>query len=152
STPIANMMNQLLSFIPNLIAASIIIIIGVFVAKLVKQLFIKFFNALNLDKWLSKVNPDHVDHDDAHATLSNVLSNIIYVIIFIPFITIGLEALNIDTISKPIQSVLNDILAIIPNIFVAIILVIVGYYIGKLLGNLLTSLLQGTGVHKIYKT
>src|SRR5699024_1965086 len=68
----------------------------------------------------------------------------------IPFITISLEALNIASISNPIQAVLTDVLAMLPNIFVAIILVIVGYYIGRFLGNLLTRLLQGVGISKIF--
>lgn len=151
SAPISNMMSQFLGFIPNLIAATIIVLIGVFVARLVKELFKRFFDALNLDRWFEKVNPGQGEYDEAQATLSSVLANIIYIVIIIPFITIGLETLNISSISNPIQSVLNDVLAMIPNIFVAIILVIAGYYIGKLLSNLLTSLLQRTGVEKVYQ-
>lgn len=152
STPISNMMSQFLNFIPNLFAATIIVVIGVFVAKLVKELFKRFFEALNLDKWFRKINPDQIDTEASQTTLSTVLANIIYVIVLIPFITIGLEALNISTISHPIESVLNDVLALIPNIFVAIILVVVGYYIGKLLGNLLTNLLDSVGFGKIFES
>src|SRR5699024_6779892 len=46
SSPITNMMSQFLGFIPNLIAAAIIIIIGVFIARLVKALFVQFFATL----------------------------------------------------------------------------------------------------------
>src|SRR5699024_6084454 len=63
-----------------------------------------------------------------------------------------LEALNIRTISEPIQDVLSDVLAIVPNLFVAIILLLVGYYLAKFLGNLLTNLLQGTGINNIYRS
>src|SRR5699024_9949255 len=114
------MMAKFLNFIPNIIAAAVIIIIGVFVAKLVKQLFVQLFKTLNLDKWLNKVSPSQAEGTEAQTTLSSVIANIIFVIIIIPFITIGLEALNIQTISRPIESVLNNILAMIPSIFVAI--------------------------------
>src|SRR5699024_9740909 len=150
SQPISNMMSQFITFIPNLFAAGIIITIGVFVAKLVKELFKRFFEALNLDKWFRKINPDQVDPEATQTTLSTVLANIIYVVILIPFITIGLEALSIDTISRPIESVLNNVIGLIPNIFIAIILIVVGYYIGKLLGNLLTNLLDSVGFGKIF--
>ncbi|TFB13475.1 hypothetical protein E3U55_16005 [Filobacillus milosensis] len=152
SEPITNMMDKLLGFIPNIIAAAIILTIGIFIAKLIKDLFEKFFKSLNLDKWFNKVSPSNTGGTEAQSTLSNVLANIIFIIILIPVITIALEALNIDTISEPIQDVLNDVLMMIPNIFVAIILVIVGYYLAKLLGNLLTSLLEGTGINKIYSS
>src|SRR5699024_4920304 len=144
------MMAKFLNFIPNIIAAAVIIIIGVFVAKLVKQLFVQFFKTLNLDKWLNKVSPSQAEGTEAQTTLSSVIANIIFVIIIIPFITIGLEALNIQTISRPIESVLNNILAMIPSIFVAIILIVAGFYIGKFVGRLLTNLLQGTHINDVY--
>lgn len=153
SAPISNMMSQFLNYIPNILAAAIIIIIGVFVAKLVKELFKQFFNTVKLDKLFRKVNPNQVGEEQkAQTTLSTVLSNIIYIFVLIPFVTIGLEALNIASISNPIQSVLSDVLTAIPNIFVATVLIVVGYYIGKFLGNLLTNLLQGVGISQIFKS
>lgn len=150
AAPISNMMAKFLNFIPNIIAATVIIVIGVFVAKLVKQLFVQFFRTLNLDKWLNKAFPSQTEGEEAQTTLSSVIANIIFVIIIIPFITIGLEALNIQTISRPIESVLNNILAMIPSIFVAIILIVAGFYIGKFVGHLLTNLLRGTRINDIY--
>lgn len=154
STPISNMMSQFLNYIPNIIAAGIIIVVGVFVAKLVKELFRQFFDTLNIDRLLQKVNPDKdTDADDkTKVRLSVILSNVIYIFVLIPFITIGLEALNIDSISRPIQAVLNDVVTMIPNIFVAIVLVIAGYYIGKVLGNLLSNLLDGVGIGKVFQS
>ena len=150
AAPISNMMDKFLYFIPNIIAAAVIILIGVFVAKLVKQLFEQFFTTLNIDKWVNKVLPNKGETEEAQATLSSVISNIIFIVILIPFITIGLEALNIQTISRPIESVLNNVLAMIPGIFVAIILIVVGFYIGKFVGSLLTNLLRGANINKVF--
>lgn len=147
--PISNMMNQVLNYIPNIIAATIILVIGVFIARLIRNLFRNFFDALNIDSLLRRLNPDKTDFTETQTTLSGVLATIIYVIILIPFITISLEALNIATISNPIEAVLQDVLAMLPNIIVAIVLVVVGYYIGKFLGSLLTKLLIGVGIGKI---
>lgn len=151
--PIADMMSQIFNFIPNLIAAAIIVVIGVFVAKLVRELFKKFFLTVNIDKWFKKVYPgDTTNPVKSQITISNVIANVIYIVVIIPFITIGLEALNIASISRPIESVLNNVLAIIPNIFVAIILVLVGHFVGKFLGNLLRSLLIGVELEKVIES
>ncbi|GAA0307054.1 hypothetical protein GGQ92_002060 [Gracilibacillus halotolerans] len=157
SGPISNMMDKLLGFIPNIIAAAFIVIAGVFIARLVKELFTNFFRSLNLDKWFTKITPANTpdqgrDISKAKLSLSQILGNIIYILIIIPVITIALEVLNIRTISEPIQSVLNSVLNMIPNIFVAIILVIAGYYLGKVISRLLTSLLHGTGINNIYSS
>lgn len=152
SQPISNMMNKLLGFIPNLFAAGLILVIGLFIAKLVKDLLQEFFQSLKMDRWLKRINPDQEEGDEKSATLSSILANIIYVVMIIPIVTMALEALNIRTISEPIQDVLSDVLAIVPNLFVAIILLLVGYYLAKFLGNLLTNLLQGTGINNIYRS
>lgn len=157
SGPISNMMDKLLGFIPNIIAAAFIVVVGVFIARLIKELFTSFFRTLNLDKWFNKITPTNTpdqarDITKAKLSLSQILGNIIYILILIPIITIALEALNIRTISEPIQSVLDSVLHMIPNIFVAIILVIAGYYLGKVISRLLTSLLQGTGINNIYSS
>src|SRR5699024_12007684 len=68
----------ILNFLPHLFAAIIIIVIGVFVAKLVKQLFTQFFKTLNMDKWFNKVFPSNNEGDNAQETLSVVIANIIY--------------------------------------------------------------------------
>ncbi|WP_279401905.1 mechanosensitive ion channel family protein [Piscibacillus salipiscarius] len=81
SEPISNMMDKLLGFIPNLIAAAIILVIGIFIAKLIKELFEKFFRSLNLDDWFNKISPKNSGGAEVQTTLSNVLANIIYIII-----------------------------------------------------------------------
>ncbi|MDX8045919.1 hypothetical protein SH601_07925 [Gracilibacillus sp. S3-1-1] len=97
-----------------------------------------------------KVKPAGTKTDEEIVKLSTVLANVVFVLILIPIITIALDALGMQVIANPIKFVLNQVLAIVPNIFVAIILVLVGYYLAKLLGNLLINLLKGTGINNIY--
>src|SRR5699024_8524899 len=78
--PISNMMNDIITFIPNLLVAGILITLGVFVAKLVKELFERFFQTLNLDKWFRKINPQS-DVAESQTTLSSVLATVIYVLV-----------------------------------------------------------------------
>ncbi|WP_058308444.1 mechanosensitive ion channel [Gracilibacillus massiliensis] len=152
SGPISNMMDKLLGFLPNLIAAAVILIIGYVIAKLVKELFERFLVSVNVDKWFNKVKPASKPNSGSTMTLSSVLANVLFVVIIIPVITIALEALEIQTISEPITQVLDSVLMMIPNIFIAIVLVIVGYYLGKILGNLLEGLLQGTGINNVFSS
>lgn len=152
SQPMSNMIDQFLGFIPNIIATVIIIAIGIFISRLVKDLFQNFFNALNLDNLFARIQPNQEDHTQSQVKLSNILATVIFIVVFIPFLTIGLEALNISTISTPIQAVIHDVVNIIPNIFVAVVLLTVGFYIGKFLGNLLTNVLQSVGFGKILST
>lgn len=154
--PISNMMDKLLAFLPNLFMAAIILVIGYFVAKFVKNLVFSLLTAINIDKWFNKftnktsgtsTGTTRMDAGDK-ATLANVLANVVFVIVLIPILTIALETLNIRSISEPIVNMLNQVLNMIPNIFVAIILILVGVLIGKFVGDLLISLLNGTGINR----
>lgn len=151
SEPITNMMDRMLSFIPNLIAAAIILVLGVFIARLIKDLVFKFLQSLHIDSWYQKLNPDSAGEAPNQYALSNVLANIVYVFVLIPVITMALDALNIQSITEPVTAVLNSVLNMIPNIFVAIILAVLGYYIAKFVGNLLFSVLKGAGIDRIYR-
>lgn len=152
SEPITNMVNQILGFLPNLLAAAIIIIVGIFVAKLVRMLVFKFLQSLNIDKWFNKVNPDAVDDSASEKsdTLAHLLANILFVIVLIPIIVVALEALHVETISGPIVAVLDQVLMMIPNVLVAIVLLVVGYYIAKFIGAFLTNILKRTGINNVY--
>ncbi len=167
SGPITNMMTNFLGFIPNLIGAILILVIGYFVAKLLKDFTKSLLMTINLDNYYNKINPDYqresrkVNPDNSieqegdyitenKETLSNVLANIVFVIVLIPVITMALETLGVETLTEPITLILNKVLEMIPNIFVAVLLIVVGYYIAKFVGNLLTSFLKSTGVEKVY--
>lgn len=151
--PISNMMDKLLDFIPNLLLAAIILVIGYFIAKFVKNLVVTVLTTMNIDRWFNKLSnkgeaPKTMSASDK-STLANVLGNVVFVLIIIPIVTVALETLEIESISQPITTMLDQVFDMIPNIFVAIILIIVGVMIGKFIGDLLTSLLKGTGLDNL---
>lgn len=153
--PVSNMMDKFLAFLPNLLSAAVILILGYFVAKFVKNLAAAFLSTLNIDRWFNKLTnktgtPQKMDASDKN-TLANVLANVAFVLVLIPIVTIALETLQIESISQPITSMLNQVLNMIPNIFVAIILITVGVMLAKFIGDLLTSLLKGTGIDNFSK-
>lgn len=154
SGPISNMMNNLLGFIPNLIGAGIILFIGYFIAKILRDLTKTLLTTANIDKYYQKLMPDvgskpEMDVENQN-TIADVLSKVVFGIVLIPVITVALETLKIQSLTEPIVLILNQVLMMIPNIFVAIILIVLGYYIAKFVGQLLESLLYSMGIENIY--
>lgn len=149
--PIMNMIDTVLAFIPNIIAAGIVLVLGLFAAKLVKNLVYNVAVAANIDKHLAKLTGGETTDAEVKknkGTLASVLANIVYFLIVIPIILVALEVLNINSIADPISSVLNTILSAIPNILVAVVLLIVGFAIAKFAGMILTDLLKSAGLNK----
>lgn len=151
SIPITNMMNNLLAFIPRLIGAAVILFIGYFIAKILRDLTKTLLNTVNLDKYMDKVTPyvgptKEIDR----ASIGDILSKVVFGLVLIPVITVALETLNIKTLTEPIVMILNKVLLMIPNVLVAILLLLIGYYIAKFVGQLLESLLHRMGVENIF--
>lgn len=153
SGPISNMMQNLLAFIPRLIGAGIILFIGFFIAKIIRDLTFKFLQTVNVDKWYNKLSPSLATSsvtEEQKFTLADVLSKVVFGVILIPVITMALETLNIKTLTEPILVVLNKTMQMIPNIFVAILLVVLGYYIATFVSQILEQLLARMGIEKVY--
>ena len=144
SEPIVSMMNKLLSYLPNIVASVIILIIGMCIAKAVKELLIPIFKKMNVDKYLEKAGVK----GDSKVTISEVLSNIIYALILIPVVIASLDSLKIEAISKPAIEMLNNILIFMPRIAITIVIIFVGKFIAELASALLEKLLISIGTDK----
>ena len=107
---------------PNIVAAAIVLIIGCFIAKLVRQLLAHLFDKLNVNKLQEKAGIEVANTD----RLSNTLDYIVYVLILIPMIVMALDVLKISVISDPAVHMLNLIFAFIPNIFSGLVIIVIG--------------------------
>ncbi|MBR1416988.1 MAG: mechanosensitive ion channel [Bacilli bacterium] len=145
SEPVVSMMNELLTYLPNIIAAVIILIIGLCISKGVRELLIPTFKKLNFDKFLEKAGVD----GNNKVGLSEVLANIVYVLILIPVVIASLDALKIEAISKPATDMLNNILVFMPRVLIAIVIVYIGKFIAGLACGLLEKLLVSIGTDKV---
>ncbi|NQN48898.1 mechanosensitive ion channel [Streptococcus suis] len=148
--PISSMFEKFFAFIPNMIAAGLILFVGTFFCKFIKGLLTGVLERLDIDAWYTKVTGQVKLPFDSQQIIS-VLSTVVYVLIFIPILTLALETLGITSISQPIVTILNQVIGILPNILVALILIAVGSFVAKLIGNLLENLLETAGINNYSK-
>ncbi len=142
SAPIINILNTVWGYVPNILAAAIILIVGIMIAKIVRQLLVPVFDKIKIDKLQEKAGIEVSDQ----SKLSNTLAYIVYVLILIPIIITALNALNISAISAPAVNVLNTIFNFIPNIIVGLIIIVVGCFIGKFSGQIVERLIGASGI------
>jgi len=150
-TPIQNMIDTVLSYLPNVIGAAIILAVGIFAANFVRNLVYNLLKTANVDSYLSKVTGAGEDEEETKQqkdTLASALAGVVYFLVIVPIAIVALETLGIASITQPIVGVLDTILAAIPSILVSVILLVVGGVIAKVVGDLLTNLLEGTGLNK----
>ena len=154
------MINTALAFLPNVIGAVVVVVLGVFAAKFVRNLVYNFLIATNVESYLNKFLggstsqslADTTVDQDSKNTLTKALSTLAYVLVLLPILMVAVETLGIQSIIHPVTDLLNTILSAIPNIIVAVILLGVGFIASKIIGELVTDLMNGTGINKYSET
>ncbi|WP_421385374.1 mechanosensitive ion channel [Bacillus salacetis] len=146
SEPFTDMVNSMLAFIPKLLAAALIVLVGYFVAKLVRTIVTNFLHAVGLEKLRGRLG---LENTLGGTTLSSIVGNIVFILILIPTVIAALEKLDIEGVSAPAIDMLNDVLTMIPNIAVAIVLILVGLWAGRMAGRWTTNFLNKLGINSL---
>lgn len=144
--PIINALEQTFGYIPNIILAVLILIVGAYFCSFVRKLAKNILSGLNIDKWYRKFTKTSDYKGINEHQIAEVIATIVYVLIYIPILTVALETLAIPSISQPIISVLEQIMSTIPKVVAAVVMLTIGGFIAKLIGDLLESLVSTTGI------
>lgn len=147
SGPFEGMLASFFNFIPKLVSAAIVFFIGWFVAKLVRNLLEKFLQSAGADRLADRLN---ISSFFEGSSVSKVVGMIAFVLIMIPVTITSLEILDLDGISGPAVGMLNEILAMLPKIAVAILLVLVGIVAAKWVKDIVVSLLEKLGLNSLF--
>jgi len=144
--PVMNLLSQLLGWIPNLIVAALIVIVGWFIARIVQRIAASFFAALGTDKLSDRVG---LTKYMGKMTLSGLIGMVVFVLIMIPIIIAALEALNLTALTAPLVAMLTAIMVAIPVLIVAVLVIIVAYFVGRVVGDFVATFLAGLGFDNI---
>jgi hypothetical protein len=132
----SSVLNQLAIFIPNLLGAILVLVIGWLAGAWLKILVSKILGAVKLNALISGTVVDSfLKKAEIGGKVEDILGNTVrWLTIFIFFIA-GINILGLSTVSQ----VLNNILSYIPKVFSAAIVLLAGV----LLAGLVESLVKG---------
>lgn len=140
--PVQDMFDDLLAAIPNIIGAGIILLVGWFVAKIVRQILTNLLEATGIDGLNERLNLKE-------QKLSAIIGMVVYALIMIQVVIAALDTLAIESISGPATRMLSAVWEIIPGLVAAVLVLGVSYYIGLWLKNLVSNLLASVGFNRV---
>lgn len=126
----------IMSFVPKLIAGSLIIIIGIIVASLLKQVVIGILKVLRFESLLQKYGVPEAQNE---LNWSNILGEIVRWFAIIVFLIPTADVWGLPQI----VAVLNKVLFYLPNVFVAAIIALVGFVLARLSHDIVYHLSRG---------
>ena len=141
--PVQGMLDEMLGILPNVFGAGVIGAVGVFVARIVRDLVTNLLRTTGIDRLGESAGLA------GSMALSGLLGLVAYVFILVPALIAALNALEIESISGPATRMLGTFMDALPNVFAAAIILGVAWLVAGFLSNLASSLSDGLGVDRI---
>lgn len=139
--PLNQLIASFVAFLPNLIAAAVILGVGYVLARIARGLVTQLSRGLGADRLARRVG--------LGLSLSQLLGVLVYALILIPVIIAALNALDIEAISGPATQMLETFLNAIPGLFGAALLLIIAYFVARVIADIVADLLAGMGFNSL---
>ncbi len=144
-----NALDAFFAFLPNLLGFLVLLLIGFIVAKVVAGIVRKILEKVGVDRHLQSAGQhNYLERFMPGASVSNGVSRVVFWLIFVFFLFAAVGALKIPAVT----TFMNQVLAYLPNILVAIgIFVIAALLAGAVAGGV-AKLMGDTPTGKIVAT
>jgi len=137
--PVNAFLTTVLAFIPRLIGALVIAAVAWLVATIVRTLVQRALGLTRLDERLGTATADE------RGPLTNSLAQIASFLVWLFFLPAILGALALTGLLEPVQSMIDRILAFLPNLAAAALILVIAFFVARLLAQIVTGLLAGVG-------
>ncbi|MBE6644847.1 MAG: hypothetical protein E7612_05645 [Ruminococcaceae bacterium] len=156
SEPITDFANAFISYIPNIIAAAILVFLGIFIGQILSGIISVLLSKTKIDSLAQRLSrskggkkSDSDNESDIgmeQMKISELVGKIVNAVIVLIAIVQALTVLNIEAISSPATSIINRIFSAIPSIIFASLVIALGIVIANIVCGLVSNLLSGLNV------
>lgn len=142
---IANSVSSLGSYLPQFLAGLILLLIGLAVATLLKEVVLRFLRFINVEGWFGNVSDwfskIRTDKGIRGSVWTNLVSELVRWTVVILFLVPAAEAWGLPRVTD----LLNQFLIYIPNVFVAVVIGFIGLVAAKLVSDVVKHASKGLG-------
>ncbi|WP_293342621.1 mechanosensitive ion channel [Microcoleus sp. CAWBG58] len=147
SQPLNTFLNQIAGALPKLAKALIFLGIAWVVATVAKLALSRAMRTFGVDERLNQ--QVGTAPSETPLLLSDTLANALYWFIFLLFLPLVLESLDLQQALLPVNNLLNQILAAIPKILEAVLIGFVGWLLAQVVQRIVTNLLAAAGADSL---
>src|SRR5215213_381565 len=134
--PLQDALSTFLSYVPQLIGAIVILVIGYVIARVLRAVVGRVLQGIGFDRWMERGGiKQFFDRAETNQTPASILGALVFWFVFIIAITMAADALGIPQVS----AVLGQLIAYIPSIIAAILILI----LAALLANFISRIVRG---------
>lgn len=145
--PVEGLIDSFLQAIPRIVTAVIVLALGWVIARIVRGVVTNLLMAAGADQLGTRMGLRSTATEGT--SLSSLVGTLAYVLVLIPAVVAALNELDIEAISAPAISMLEQVLTVIPQVIMAGVVVAAAYFVGQFVSDLVVSLLRGAGFDNI---
>jgi hypothetical protein len=141
--PIRVLLDQVLAFVPQLVAAAALLLAAWLVGTAVRFVIVRALEVAKLDERIS------AQAEMPQTSISATLGNVSYWLVLLIFLPAALGILGLEGMLGPVQGVVDEILGVLPALFGAGLILVVGWLVARILRQIVANLLAGIGLDRL---
>jgi hypothetical protein len=140
SNPFQVLVTEIFGYLPRLIAGSLLVLLAWLAATVLRVGITRVFASTD---WGEKLSAQA-----GMEPMSKNVGNVLFWLVILLFIPAILGAYDLQGLLAPVQSMINKVLGLVPNVFAAFVIGFVGWLVAKVMRGLVTNLLAAAGADK----
>ncbi len=144
ASPITGFVSTIINYVPNIIAAAILVFVGIYIGQLLTQIVIILLGKTKIDVLAQKLGAK-----EDGVKISFIIGKALYAVVILITLVQALTVLGIEAISAPALTIINSIFAAIPDILLAAIVISCGVLVANIACNLLKTVLEGVNLDNL---
>ena len=141
--PLQTAVNQLMSFVPTILGALLILLVGGVIAKTLEQVIVRVLKVITLDKIADQIRLSTIlSRGGIRRKLSELIGAVVYWIVMLAFVMTALNALNLTVAAELFQ----QIVSFLPNVIAAVFILIVGVFASAFLATTVRTAASNAGI------
>ena len=141
SSSLQSLVDQVFAYAPQLVAAGAMLLVAWVLASVLRSIVTRALAATRLDERLSA--------EAGMRPVSESLGNVLYWLVILLFLPAVLGALKMEGLLAPVEGMVDEILAMLPNVLAAVVIGVVGWFVARILRDLVTNLLAVAGADRV---
>ena len=131
-TPFENLWNRIVGFLPNFIAAFVLLVIGVAIALGARFLVIKLLNSIGWEKLARKTPVLRIlEVGDIRYPFFELLGAVAFWVVILVFTGTAAHSLGLTSV----EVLIDHFVSFLPNLFLAVVILALGAWLGGLTGK-----------------
>lgn len=142
--PLREVFLKFKSFLPNLLAMLVIMLLGIIMARIIRVLLVKFLTAISFDSWCDRMGfTTLMRKGDLWGKPAVTLGAIVYWLLIMITLMVGLSALQIVAV----DNLVAQFFSYMPRVFSAALILIIGYVLAGFISRGVLIAAVNSGYH-----